>query len=236
MSDASAMSRFRREARVLASFQHPNVVTIFDAGCVANGRGFLVMELLRGVTLRQELATKGPYRLCRISEILRGICSAVETAHYRSIVHRDLKPENVFLAEQEGGTVPKVLDFGLAALIDPNASTLTVVGATRAGALVGTPGYIAPERLHGQRGGEAGDIWCIAVIAYEMLTGRHAFAGDNRCFTPITEYIPNAPTEWQNFFVRALAEQPEERPHSPQILFSEFLAAFRIAADAALPH
>jgi eukaryotic-like serine/threonine-protein kinase len=236
MSDASAMSRFRREARVLASFQHPNVVTIFDAGCVANGRGFLVMELLRGVTLRQELATKGPFRLCRISEILRGICSAVETAHYRSIVHRDLKPENVFLAEQEGGTVPKVLDFGLAALIDPNASTLTVVGATRAGALVGTPGYIAPERLHGQRGGEAGDIWCIAVIAYEMLTGRHAFAGDNRCFTPITEYIPNAPTEWQNFFVRALAEQPEERPHSPQILFSEFLAAFRIAADAALPH
>jgi eukaryotic-like serine/threonine-protein kinase len=236
MGDASAVSRFRREARVLASFQHPNVVTIFDAGCVANGRGFLVMELLRGVTLRQELAARGPLQLCLISEILRGICSAVEAAHKRSIVHRDLKPENVFLTEQQGGSVPKVLDFGLAALIDPNASTLTVAGVTCAGALVGTPGYIAPERLHGRRGGEAGDIWCIAVIAYEMLTGRHAFAGVNRCFTPIAEYIPNAPAEWQNFFVRALADQPEDRPPSPQILFSEFLAAFRMGADAVLPH
>lgn len=236
IGDASAMSRFRREARVLASFQHPNVVTIFDAGWAANGRGFLVMELLRGVTLRQELAAKGPLRLSRISEILRGICSAVEAAHQRSIVHRDLKPENVFLTEQQGRIVPKVLDFGIAALIDPNESTLTLAGATGAGELVGTPGYIAPERLHGQRGGEAGDIWCIAVIAYEMLTGRHAFAGADRRFTPIMEYIPNAPAEWQNFFVRALADQPEKRPHSPQILFSEFLATFKMAADAATPH
>lgn len=234
MGDSSAISRFRREARVLAGFQHPNVVTIFDAGWVANGRGFLVMELLHGITLRQDLAANGPFELSRISEILRGICSAVEAAHQRSIVHRDLKPENVFLTEQQGGIVPKVLDFGLAALIDPNGSTLTLAGASRPGELVGTPGYIAPERVHGQRGGEPADIWCIAVIVYEMLTGRHAFAQDNRCFTPITEYIPNAPAEWQNFFLRALADQPEERPHSPQILFSEFLVAFRIPADAAL--
>ena len=72
--------------------------------------------------------------------------------------------------------------------------------------------------------------------AYEMLTGRHAFAGADRRFTPITKYIPNAPAEWQNFFVRALAYQPDERPHSPQILFSEFLAAFRMGADTPLPH
>jgi len=235
IGDASAMSRFRREARVLASFQHPNVVTIFDAGWVANGRGFLVMELLRGVTLRQELETKGPLRVSRIAEILRGICSAVDAAHQRSIVHRDLKPENVFLTEQQAGIVAKVLDFGIAALIDPDETTLTLAGATHTGELVGTPGYIAPERLHGERAGEAGDIWCIAVIAYEMLTGRHAFAGSGPCLTPITEYIPNAPAEWQNFFTRALAHQPAERPHSPQILFSEFLAAFRMAADVALP-
>jgi hypothetical protein len=236
MGDASAMSRFRREARVLASFQHPNVVTIFDAGWVANGRGFLVMELLRGVTLRRELAAKGPLPLSRISEILRGVCSAVGAAHQRSIVHRDLKPENVLLTEQQGGIVPKVLDFGIAALIDPNESTVTLGAATGTGQLVGTPGYIAPERLHGQRGGEAGDIWCIALIAYEMLTGRHPFAGPDHCFTPITEYIPDAPVQWQNFFVRALADQPEERPHSPQILLSEFLATFRMEGDAALPH
>jgi hypothetical protein len=68
------------------------------------------------------------------------------------------------------------------------------------------------------------------------LTGKHAFAGADRRLTPISEYIPNAPAEWQNFFIRALADHPEERPHSPQILFSEFRAAFRVAADAALPH
>ena len=236
IGDASAMYRFRREARVLASFQHPNVVTIFDAGWVGNGRGFLVMELLRGVTLREELAAKGPLRLSYISEILRGICSAVEAAHQRSILHRDLKPENVFLTEQQNEIVPKVLDFGIAALIDPNESTMTLAGATRAGELLGTPGYIAPERLHGQRGGQASDIWCLAVIAYEMLTGKHAFAGADRRFTPITEYLPNAPAEWQNFFIRALADHPEERPHSPQILFSEFRAAFRVTADAELSH
>jgi serine/threonine-protein kinase len=233
LGDASALSRFRREARVLASFQHPNVVTIFDAGSIADGRGFLVMELLRGASLSQELAAKGALPVPRISEILQGVCSAVEAAHRRSIVHRDLKPQNVFLAQQAGGVVPKVLDFGLAALIDPDGTTLTLADATGAGGLAGTPGYIAPERLLGDRGKEASDIWTIGVIAYEMLTGRHPFAG--RRLTPVMEYIPNAPAAWQSFFVRVLADRPEERPPSAQVLFSEFLAVFHVAADAATP-
>jgi hypothetical protein len=233
LGDAPALSRFRREARVLASFQHPNVVTIFDAGSIANGRGFLVMELLRGAGLSQELATRGTLPVLQIVDILRGVCSAVEGAHRRSIVHRDLKPQNVFLAEQAGGVVPKVLDFGLAALIDPDGTTLTLADATGAGGVAGTPGYIAPERLLGQRGGEASDIWSIGVIAYEMLTGRHPIAGGR--LTPVTKHIPDAPARWQSFFARALADRPEERPPSAQVLFSEFLAAFRVAADAATP-
>lgn len=234
LGDASAQSRFRREARVLASFQHPNVVTIFDAGSLPDGRGFLVMELLRGVSLSQELAAKGPLPIAQISNILRGICYGVEAAHRRSIVHRDLKPHNVFLAEQEDGIIPKVLDFGLAALIDPDGTTLTLADATGAGALVGTPGYIAPERLCGERGGEAGDIWAIGVIAYEMLTGRRPFAGGR--LTPVTEYVHNAPVAWQSFFARALADCPKDRPPSAQALFSEFTAVFRVAADVVTPH
>ncbi len=234
LGDASALSRFRREARVLASFQHPNVVTIFDAGSLVNGQGFLVMELLRGVSLSQELAAKGRLPIGQISHILQGVCSGVDAAHRRSIIHRDLKPQNIFLAEHEGGVIPKVLDFGLAALIDPDGTTLTLADATGAGALVGTPGYIAPERLRGERGGEAGDIWAIGVIAYEMLTGRRPFAAGR--LTPVAEYVHNAPAAWHSFFLRTLADHPEDRPQSAQALFSEFLAAFRVAADAATPH
>ncbi len=234
LGDASALSRFRREARVLASFQHPNVVIIFDAGSLVNGQGFLVMELLRGVSLSQELAAKGRLPIGQISHILQGVCSGVDAAHRRSIIHRDLKPQNIFLAEHEGGVIPKVLDFGLAALIDPDGTTLTLADATGAGALVGTPGYIAPERLRGERGGEAGDIWAIGVIAYEMLTGRRPFAAGR--LTPVAEYVHNAPAAWHSFFLRTLADHPEDRPQSAQALFSEFLAAFRVAADAATPH
>lgn len=219
---------------MLASFQHPNVVTIFDAGSLPDGRGFLVMELLRGVSLSQELAAKGPLPLSQIAPVLQGVCSGVDAAHRRSIVHRDLKPQNIFLAEQEGGVIAKVLDFGIAALIDPDGTTLTLADATAAGGVIGTPGYIAPERLRGERGGEAGDIWAIGVIAYEMLTGKHPFA-DGR-LTPVTEYMHNAPAAWQSFFARALADRPEDRPPSAQALFSEFVAAFRVAADAATPH
>ena len=235
-SDESAVARFRREARALAALQHPNIVTIFDVGSTANGRSYLVMELLRGTTLRSELATRGPLTLHVVTEILHGICAAVDAAHRQSVIHRDLKPENVFLTEQEAGRVPKVLDFGLARLSDADGTTVTLARNTTVGAIIGTPRYIAPERIQGDPGAEAADIWAIGVIAYEMLTGIHPFSNlsgvivREQCFTPIGEHIHNAPAQWQDFFIHTLAFEPANRPKSPRLLFAEFLQAFQTEA------
>ena len=148
-----AAQRFRREAQVAASFAHPNVVTVFDFG-LAVSHAFLVMELLEGTTLREEISSHGRFVPVRTLEIMRGVCAAVEAAHQRHLIHRDLKPENVFLARAQTGEVPKVLDFGLAKFLQTAAaaasSAPTATGAeTGAGVLLGTLQYMAPEQLAG---------------------------------------------------------------------------------------
>ena len=237
LNDASAVARFSREARLLAAFQHPNVVTIFDAGNTVSGRVFIVMELLRGTTLRDELAKHGGLPIGRVTEILGGICAAVHAAHRQSIIHRDLKPENVFLSEQASGAITKVLDFGLAKLFDSEAATLTLAGQTREGKIVGTPLYMAPERLRGEPGGEPADIWAIGVIAYEMVTGKYPFLGftveSYRRFRPLSEQLPDAPAEWEAFFACALAFEPANRPASPKLLFADFQRLFHDQAKEA---
>lgn len=146
VASQGAGERFRREARAVAALSHPHVVTIYDFGVAALGRGFVVMELLAGVTLREELLQQVRLSPVRTVEILRGVCAAVEAAHRRHLIHRDLKPENIFLARGESIEVPKVLDFGLAKLLPAvNASS----AETRSGQIVGTLRYMAPERLQG---------------------------------------------------------------------------------------
>ncbi|HUU13933.1 MAG TPA: serine/threonine-protein kinase [Terriglobia bacterium] len=114
VGSAEAAERFRREARAVASFAHPNVVTVYDFGAAADTRAFLVMELLEGTTLRKELRRQKQSTPPRTVEILRGVCAAVDAAHHRQLVHRDLEPENILLSRGEPGEVPKVLDFGVA--------------------------------------------------------------------------------------------------------------------------
>lgn len=169
-------ARFRREARAAAAFAHPHVVRVYDFGLDRSGRGFLVMELLEGSTLRQRLASGSPLTRSEALHVLRGVCSALSAAHERGIVHRDLKPENIFLQRHATGIVPKVLDFGLAKAFDARLSPdrSTALG-TSAGLLVGTLEYMAPEQVAGDDVGPAWDVWAAGVIAYEMLTGAHPF-------------------------------------------------------------
>ena len=239
VDNTDATERFRREARMAASFTHPHVVTVYDFGVAAGAHPFLVMELLSGTTLREELRQRKRLTTTRTVEILRGVCEALEAAHRRPLVHRDLKPENIFLALGHTGEVTKVLDFGLAKFLTtlPPVSALMqapTVGATvetARGMLVGTPLYMAPEQLQGKPAELSWDLWALAVVAYEMLTGDHPFARPTTAewqrvvftasFTPMSTCFPDGPTRLQEFFTRAFALHPPERPTSARMFLSE---------------
>ena len=154
IDSVDAVQRFRREARAAAGFTHPNVVTIYDYGVEGETRAFLVMELLKGGTLRDELSHQKRLSSSRMVHVFRNVCATVEAAHRRDLIHRDLKPENIFIATGVDGTgeVIKVLDFGLAKFLPVNvdsASTHTTA-ATQPGMLIGTPAYMSPEQLLGE--------------------------------------------------------------------------------------
>jgi serine/threonine-protein kinase len=221
-----AAQRFQMEARAAAGFRHPNVVTVHDFGVDSQNRAFLVMELLEGGTVRDELRRRQRLDPARIVEIMRGVCSAVTAAHARNLIHRDLKPENIFLArrENEAGDIVKVLDFGLAKFIAPPDDAATRIGAeTQAGALVGTPAYMSPEQLLGQSPIAQWDLWALAVIVYECLTGAQPFPASNavewRSAVLSGTFVPVSTYEWQEFFSSAFAVDQTRRPQSaPQFL------------------
>jgi len=220
-----AAERFRQEARATASFAHPNVVTVYDFGVAADTRAFLVMELLNGDTLREELVQKKRLTVVRTLEILRGVCSAVEAAHRRKLIHRDLKPENVFLARSEAGEVPKVLDFGIAKFL-PTSTQVTA--DTDHAALMGTLPYMSPEQVRSESAQPGWDVWALTVIAYEMLTGARPFSGAAMLSgqpSPVSTHLPEAPACWQDFFAHALALDALSRPGSAIMFFSELKQA-----------
>jgi eukaryotic-like serine/threonine-protein kinase len=229
VADPESAARFEREARLTAGFTHPHVVTVYDFGVALGSRAFLVMEWLKGATLREELERHGALPPERVLTIMRAVCSAVEAAHRRSLIHRDLKPENVFLARGDGAESPKVLDFGIAKVA--TAAEGTVRHATTMGALVGTPQYMAPEQLRGEPIHRSWDVWALGLLAYEMLAGAHPFAG----FTIglAADSLPAAlPTpggrhaaidpRWRPFFATALAVDSNRRPPSAEAFLVEF--------------
>ncbi len=229
---SEAAARFRQEAKVAASLTHPNVVTIYDFGVAEDGRAYLVMELLQGSTLRQELKRVHRLPASRACAILSGVCAAVERAHQRKLLHRDLKPENIFLADTERMVTPKILDFGVVKLLAPSEEE-TAGDQTEPGRLVGTLKYMSPEELQGEKPDESWDLWALGVVAYEMLTGAHPFTGttsgeirraiiDGR-MTPLHIHLPEAPQSLRIFFEKALAADPAERPRSAPQLLSYFM-------------
>lgn len=230
--------RFQREARLAASFVHPNVVTVFDSGVTTAGQVYLVMELLEGDTLRQAIMRQGTLLPARAVAIMRAVAAAVETAHQRQLVHRDLKPENVMLVHTDGTEVPKVLDFGVAKLIAPRVPDAATTD-TSAGQLIGTLLYMAPEQLRGEEVKPAWDLWALGVMAYEMIAGVHPFAGRSGTGGLVpqlelgTPFVgpPFATARGREFFARALSVDPTARPATAQEFFTEFARAFQEGAQ-----
>jgi serine/threonine-protein kinase len=195
--DPKRLARFEREAKILASLNHPNIAQIYGVEDRA-----LVMELVGGETL------KGPLPVETALHLARQIADALEAAHEKGIVHRDLKPANIMVTPQG---VAKVLDFGLAAVMQPsvesagdprNSSTLTM-GATQAGMIIGTAAYMSPEQAAGKTVDRRADIWSFGVVLFEMLTGKRLF-DNGETISHILADVMRAPID----FARLPAETP----------------------------
>ena len=175
-SDPDALARFNREAQMSSAFNHPHAVTIYDYGD-DNGLHYLAMEFVEGETLSSVLRREGPLPLARTLTIARQACAALDAAHRMNIVHRDLKPDNIMLSRRDDGDWVKILDFGIAKMTGD--APQRGQDLTQAGFVVGTPLYMSPEQLAGERLDPRSDIYSLAIIIYQMLTGQLPFAGDN---------------------------------------------------------
>jgi serine/threonine protein kinase/Tol biopolymer transport system component len=223
-TDPDRVGRFRREAQVLGTLNHPNIAQIYgfeDSG----GTPVLVLELVEGPTLADRLA-QGPLDLDDALGIARHIALALEAAHHQSIIHRDLKPANVKV--RDDGTV-KVLDFGLAKAFEPasdatdaaNSPTLTN-RATALGMILGTAAYMAPEQARGKPVDKRADIWSFGVVLFEMLSGKQTFSGESVSETlaevlkadPEWTALPAAtPDAIRRLLRRCLQRDPSRRLH-----------------------
>jgi eukaryotic-like serine/threonine-protein kinase len=212
-ADAERLVRFQREAEVLASLNHPNIAIIHGLE-KSDGATGLVMELVEGPTLADRIA-QGPIPIDEALPIAKQIAEALEAAHEQGIIHRDLKPANIKV--RPDGTV-KVLDFGLAKAMQPAAAassslsmspTITTPAMTRAGIILGTAAYMAPEQARGKPVDKRADIWAFGVVLYEMLTGRRAFEGED--VTEILGRVVTVEPDWSRL-------PPEARAAIPRML------------------
>jgi eukaryotic-like serine/threonine-protein kinase len=219
VSEDQILNRFFAEAQAVRSLDHPNVAQIFDSARAEDGTPYLVMELLVGAPLSSFFGPGKPMPAPKAAGIMLGVLQALTQAHQRGIVHRDLKPDNLFLvADGRGNHVVKVLDFGIAKVMDAAGG---MGSKTKTGVLLGTPGYMSPEQIKNSKGVDPrSDLWSVGVILYEMLTGAEAFPADNE-FTrltlvltqeirPIGE-VSRELAHWGQFFHRALSKEPTTR-------------------------
>ncbi|MER7107099.1 serine/threonine-protein kinase [Streptomyces sp. NPDC000229] len=235
-SDAQTAARFRLEGQTAARLSHPHVVAVFDFGAW-EGRFYLVMELVEGRSLAQELAAAGSLTAPRVAAVAAQTAAGLASAHRQGIVHRDIKPGN--LMSDADGTV-KLGDFGIARFVDDPAAALT-----QAGQIVGTSLYLAPERALGRPAGPASDVYSLGCVLYQLLTGRPPFHADTATAI-LYQHIDTAPVPplrlgvdvppaFENYLLGMLAKQPEERP-SAQDVADWFASGAWQGRAQSLPH
>ncbi|MDX6384847.1 MAG: eukaryotic-like serine/threonine-protein kinase, partial [Blastocatellia bacterium] len=170
LQNSWVVQKFQQEKEALARVDHPGVVGVLDTGELPDGKPYLVMQFIDGVTLRSQIKSEG-IPLERAADLIKQTGRALKAAHDKGIFHRDLKPENIMLQSFGGGEEQvKIIDFGIAKLKDSIVASSTVTGAT-----AGTVSYMAPEQLSGRPVSAAMDIYAMGAIAYELVTGRKPF-------------------------------------------------------------
>ena len=250
--DPTVLRRFNREAKAAALLKHPNTVEVYEYG-VDGSDAFIAMELAQGKDLLQALAAENPMRQARAALVVAGICSGLAAAHARGIVHRDLKPENVMLVpmpSEPGGERVKVLDFGIAKIVDSGKpksddetpSYVTRTALTRVGTIVGTPAYMSPEQCRGGELDGRSDVYSCGVLLYQILTGEVPFAGETPLHTAMRHIHaqPKPPSELrktlapalEKVILKALAKWPGERHQTAEALRDELLALVPTLPDA----
>jgi serine/threonine-protein kinase len=227
------LDRFIREAKAVNLIGHPNIVDISDFGVLEDGRPFFVMELLEGNTLDVLLDRQGRFSAREALDLLTPVCQALSAAHRAGVVHRDLKAANVFVIPREAGVLVKLLDFGVAKLLEPEGgpSQMTTVGR-----IIGTPHAMAPEQISGGAIDRRTDVYALGVLLFQLLTGRVPFDAES----PLdiqrlhVEAPPPAPSEFAStaaavdaVVLRCLQKERDDRFSSVEA----FLEALRRAVD-----
>ncbi len=175
-SDEVAVERLLRAARTASSLSHGNIVDVTDLGRLPDGRPYLVMPKVQGTDFASLLAYAGPQLPRRVAELLGGIASALDLIHVKGLVHRDIKPENLmYVVREDGSETVMLLDFGIATLVRSNQPRLT-----REGTIFGTPEYQPPEVSDGRLPDGRGDVYALATVVFELITGRLPFHADDR--------------------------------------------------------
>ncbi len=255
--DDSAKARFMREARANSLLASPNTVTVFDFGQSESGEFYLAMELLEGESLGQRITRVGRLPAPMAVDACRQALRSLGEAHAKGIIHRDLKPDNLFFARvltsttasttggddtQAHDEIVKVLDFGIAKMIDAADPNPMSVVETQAGTVFGTPRYMSPEQAQGKPLDARSDLYSLAVILYQMLTGRPPFT-DNDAVVVMARHIKSQPKrpneaapeamlsrELEDVVMRTLAKDPKDRPGSAEVFAGELLTALEAHA------